>query len=73
MMDNDAITTNYDGIYTKEDDFFSLNMEEFLYHGIRFQKYLEKLESIFKYGKILAGKYLPNYYNYSDNNQLHID
>jgi len=40
---------------------------EYLYHGIRFQKYLEKLESIFKERKILAGKYLPNYYFYSDN------
>lgn len=39
----------------------------YLYHGIRFQNYLEKLESIFKDQKILAGKYIPNYFNYNDN------
>jgi len=39
----------------------------FLYHGLRFQKYLEKLEGILKEGKILAGKHLKNYFNYSDN------
>lgn len=40
---------------------------DYLYHGIRFQKYLEKLESIFKSRKILAGKYIEGYYSYSDN------
>ncbi len=39
----------------------------YLYHGIRFQKNLEKLESIFKDKKILASKFLPNYFNYDDN------
>lgn len=39
----------------------------YLYHGIRFQNYLEKLESIFKDKKILAGKYLPDVFQYSDN------
>lgn len=39
----------------------------YLYHGIRFQTYLEKLESIFKDNKILAGKYIPNNFNYDDN------
>lgn len=38
------------------------------YHGIRFQKYLEKLENIFKCKKVLAGKYLDcYYYDYGDN------
>lgn len=38
------------------------------YHGIRFQKYLEKLENIFRCKKLLAGKYLDcYYYNYGDN------
>lgn len=39
----------------------------YLYHGIRFQKYLEKLESIFNDKKILAGKYIPNNIFYEDN------
>lgn len=39
----------------------------YLYHGIRFQKYLEKLESIFKDKKILASKYIPDCFNYDDN------
>lgn len=39
----------------------------FLYHGIRFQKKLEKLESILRDKKIKAGNYLENYYSYDDN------
>lgn len=39
----------------------------FLYHGLRFQQKLEKLEGIFKERKILAGKYLDDFFNYSDN------
>lgn len=39
----------------------------FLYHGIRFQRHLEKLENIFKDKKILAGKYTTNNFDYSDN------
>lgn len=41
----------------------------FLYHGIRFQEYLEKLESIFQNRKILASKYLadPFRMDYYDN------
>lgn len=39
----------------------------FLYHGIRFQQGLEKLEDIFKKKKLLAGKYLDDYRDYSDN------
>ena len=40
---------------------------DFLYHGIRFQGYLEKLEGIFKEKAILAGKYVDGYRSYSDN------
>lgn len=62
-----VVTTNqnheYDD-YEKENFTF---VSDYLYHGIRFQKYLEKLESIFKERKILAGKYLENYHFYSDN------
>lgn len=61
------VTTNqnheYDDYEPESFDFVS----EYLFHGIRFQKYLEKLENIFKERKILAGKYLPNYHFYSDN------
>lgn len=39
----------------------------FLYHGIRFDSELKKLENILKTRKILAGKYLNNYYQYDDN------
>lgn len=39
----------------------------FLYHGIRFDESLKKLENIFKTQKILAGKYISNQYMYSDN------
>ena len=65
-----TITTNqnheYDDYEPESFDFVS----EYLYHGIRFQKHLEKLENIFKERKILAGKYLPNYHFYSDNCNL---
>lgn len=44
-----------------------LSSEDFLYHGVRSQEYLEKFIYILKTGKILAGKYLDDYYNYSDN------
>lgn len=39
----------------------------FLYHGLRFQKNLEKLEGIFKERKILSNKYLDSFFNYGDN------
>ena len=54
-----------------------LNLEEelpdlsftqcYLYHGIRFQNHLEKLESIFEKKAILAAKYLDNVMSYDDN------
>lgn len=39
----------------------------FLYHGIRFQYHLEKLESIFEKKAILASKHLNNCFIYEDN------
>lgn len=63
----DVITTNQDGFYTETDDINFRETYSFLYHGIRNQIYLEKLENIFKEKKILAGKYIKNYYKYSDN------
>lgn len=44
-----------------------LYVRNFLYHGLRFQKHLEKLESIFKDKAILAGNYHDKYYSYNDN------
>ena len=44
-----------------------LYVRNFLYHGLRFQKHLEKLENIFKDKAILAGNYQAEYYNYDDN------
>jgi len=67
LEDTEIITTNKDNEYTLYDDIPFYNYNEFLYHGIRNQIYLEKLENIFKEKKILAGKYLKKYYNYSDN------
>ena len=39
----------------------------FLYHGVRFDESLTKLENIFKERKILASKYIKNAFVYSDN------
>ena len=39
----------------------------YLFHGIRFDDKLSKLEGIFKKKMILAGQYLTNYFSYSDN------
>ena len=39
----------------------------YLFHGIRFDENLKKLEGIFKERKILSGQYISNYYTYSDN------
>lgn len=44
-----------------------LEYDSFLYHGIRFQNHLEKLEQIFMDNAILAGNYQKDYYGYSDN------
>ena len=44
--DKEIITTNKDNEYTEYDD-IPLNLyTEYLYHGIRHQKYLEKLEKL---------------------------
>ncbi len=51
--------------YAIDDELYCVG--NFLYHGIRFQDKLEKLESIFRDGKIKAGNYIKNYYPYDDN------
>lgn len=60
-------TTNQSNEYDFLEEIPFIYTTDYLYHGIRFQKYLEKLEDIFKTKKILAGKFIPNYYSYSDN------
>lgn len=60
------VTTNALGYY--DNMFVPVSASwNFLYHGIRFQNHLEKLENIFKMQKLLAGKYIEGYMNYGDN------
>ena len=55
-------------IYDQTYDFENLRyIHNFLYHGIRFQNHLEKLESIFKDRAILAGNYQNQHSHYYDN------
>ena len=60
-------TTNQFNEYSLDEDIPFIYQYDYLYHGIRNQKYLEIFEEIFKTRKILAGKYIKNYHNYSDN------
>ena len=60
-------TTNQDNEYSIYDEIPFYYNRDYLYHGIRFQTHLEKLESIFKSKKILAGKFIDGYHLYSDN------
>lgn len=68
MLENTAneMTNQFDDYYPGE-EIPLIHDTKYLYHGIRKQKYLEKLENILKEQMILAGKYLPNYYSYIDN------
>ena len=60
-------TTNQFNEYSLDEDIPFIYQYDYLYHGIRNQKYLEILEEMFKKRKILAGKYIKNYHNYTDN------
>lgn len=67
-LENEPITTtNQNHEYDDYENIYFDYISEYLYHGIRFQTYLERLESIFKERKILAGKHLPDYRYYDDN------
>lgn len=67
-LENEPLTTtNSSNEYTEQEEIPFHYVDDYLYHGIRFQMYLEKLESIFKSRKILAGKYIEGYHQYSDN------
>lgn len=60
-------TTNQNNDYDINEEIPFKYYGDYLYHGIRFQKHLEKLENIFKIRKILAGKYISEYHFYGDN------
>ena len=61
----DSVTSTE--IFYMEDSKGSYNPYLFLYHGVRFDERLIKVENIFKSRNILAGKYTNNYYGYDDN------
>lgn len=61
------LTTNGNNQYSEGEHIPFNYTYAYLYHGIRAQTYLEKLENIFKERKLLAGKFLPNYRSYDDN------
>ena len=67
-LENTKMTrTNENEEYSLDDNIPFIYQYDYLYHGIRNQKYLEILEEIFKTRKILAGKYIKNYSYYIDN------
>lgn len=69
FLDKEPIhtTENFDLAYDEDEEIPLRDVMCYLYHGIRFQKHLEKLENIFKKQQILAGKYVDGYNNYDDN------
>lgn len=60
-------TTNQSNEYDISEEIPFNYTYDYLYHGIRFQTYLERLESIFRDKAILAGKHIKGYNLYSDN------
>jgi len=66
-LEKENMVTSEDVFYLADFDEDRFNPYAFLYHGIRFDENLKKLEKILKDKKILAGKYIDGYYNYSDN------
>lgn len=74
LLESEPLIT-FDREYLIDQEIDLFEQENFLYHGLRYgidvnsslRKGLEKLEGILKEGKILAGKYLEDYYPYSDN------
>lgn len=55
-------------VYDDESELTIKDVGRLLYHGIRFQRYLEKLENIFKDKCIYAGKYMNYDYMCSSDN-----
>ena len=66
-LEKENTETSKDVFYLADYDEERFNPYAFLYHGIRFDENLRKLEKILKDRKILAGKHIDGYYNYSDN------
>lgn len=67
LENTNMTTTNQFNEYSLDEDIPFIYQYDYLYHGIRNQKYLEILEEIFKTRKILAGKHIKNYSYYIDN------
>ena len=66
-LEKEDMVRSKDVFYLANSDEERFNPYAFLYHGIRFDENLKKLEKILKDKKILAGKYIDGYYNYLDN------
>ena len=68
-LEQEETYTSSELLPTPSRDKIKDNFNPFLYlfHGIRFDHNLSKLEGIFKAKMILAGQYLNNYFPYSDN------
>ncbi len=66
-LEKEDMQVSSDIFYDSEMGERKLNPYCFLYHGVRFDDNMKKLENIFKTKKLLAGKYTSNYYNYGDN------
>ena len=66
-LEQEDMQLSSDIFYGTENGEKKLNPYCFLYHGVRFDDNMKKLENIFKTKKLLAGKYTDNYYDYGDN------
>ncbi len=65
-LDNQIMDTFKDQLLIDEEPSLCYP-QYFLYHGLRYQDWLDNLKGILEKGKILAGKYIDGYINYSDN------
>lgn len=66
-LEQEDMITSKDVFYISDIHRDRINPYTCLYHGIRFDDNLKKLESILREKKIVAGKHIKGYYNYSDN------
>lgn len=65
-LDNQKMCTFQEQFQIDEDPRLC-EQQSFLYHALRYKDWLNNLEGIFEKKKILAGKYIDDYMNYSDN------
>lgn len=66
-LEQETMQLSSDIFYGTETGEKKLNPYCLLYHGVRFDEDMKKLEKIFQTKKLLAGKYTDNYYDYGDN------